>query len=1278
MHARRSQGIALIITLAMLVLVTFAVVAFFTKATFNRNIENSSVGGVRADILARSSMEAIVGELQKEMLANSDAATVTPDKYSNYVMRPKTLQDAVPQVVLSSAIDTSTTDTFNNLVKQSVSTKPFYSDAASTSTLKAAAVKTTQPSLDGRLVSIKRWSSPMLIGGAGGISGFDSNDQAPEWVPVTRSGINGAVTIGNAKNPQSADYVVGRFAYNIYNEGGLLDINAAGYPAAVAKSAADLKILKGTLAGADMTALLSDGTITQAAVDKLIEWRNGAGISNYQSQAPTTLEGYTKLVTQYSGTTGFMQRWSDGTLSSSDQRFISRQDLIRYIQDSGKSDLPKEVLPYLTTFSRSLNQPSYFPDPNRNKVTGVASNTAGAYTGGNNAYGLDDTFNPALRKITVTGTAGLRNDGSSWVLGEPLVKKRFSLNRLAWLTPIGPIANDSNKLNPSGDARLATAISTLEDTYAYREDFLKQGTADNIYKYFGLRWTAGPGMNGLGGHWTYQHGITTSIGTLDQVAAANREPDFFEMLKTEISAGSMGKAWRGTGQTDWRVKADCNVNFQILQIGANIIDQSDLDDFPTQIVFLDNTGVNNPFWGNENLPYLSMIAVVGIVVSDASPLPPDKGIPVAPPVTIADPGKGAALYVPFVWNPYSSASKTISSLSPPHLRIAISTVPRDNSAIVPTLFEAARYEYNALTSSTSNTTGTAVVTTSTSNSYSNNTAVPVNWNFGSYDSATGTVKYPGGGSNTNLYFDNGTSLYRDPTPLLRPNIPSGSNLSIDDKNVLVTNGLYSKSGIVEAGTGQKFLGFFAANYPLRWQGTITGGSSASGIPNGTAVTFTVNKTLYTGNNYPATCSLEYQDPGSGTWIAYQQFKTNNPIGMTQGVYYSTPGTLSSKAALDFFGHFGGGLTWDPRSTRWSMITDAWVSKGGYRPGAPDLTAFLDPDRTICESVRPFAENVTISHGSESNAAGWYGAGFYAGSVCQNISGATHYYKDGDGIVRRGMAGYVTDFNEPANGLFNPKSGLSTVGLPLAEVYSGPGPYSAAGTYNGADNMQNRPVMLNRPFLSVTELGYVNRDTPWKNLDFFMPESGDSALLDGFCVGEDANPSGVVAGKVDLNTRQAMVIKAILAKAYRDEAGGLTVLDGATEGAPLAKALVNRTATKPLSNLADLVGRYEAGFSNANKQPYDGFSADLGIYTGAPGNNIIQRFRETAMRALSSNGMVGTWNLMIDVVAQTGRYPASASNLSNFMVEGEQRYWIHVAIDRQSGKIIDQQIEQVSE
>jgi hypothetical protein len=77
-------------------------------------------------------------------------------------------------------------------------------------------------------------------------------------------------------------------------------------------------------------------------------------------------------------------------------------------------------------------------------------------------------------------------------------------------------------------------------------------------------------------------------------------------------------------------------------------------------------------------------------------------------------------------------------------------------------------------------------------------------------------------------------------------------------------------------------------------------------------------------------------------------------------------------------------------------------------------------------------------------------------------------------------------------------------------------------------------------------------------------------------------------------------------------------------------------------------------------------------------SYVKRFREAPIRALSSVGQTRVWNLMIDVVAQIGRYPQSATAPSQFLVEGEQHYWVHVAIDRLTGQVLDKQIEQVKE
>jgi len=84
-------------------------------------------------------------------------------------------------------------------------------------------------------------------------------------------------------------------------------------------------------------------------------------------------------------------------------------------------------------------------------------------------------------------------------------------------------------------------------------------------------------------------------------------------------------------------------------------------------------------------------------------------------------------------------------------------------------------------------------------------------------------------------------------------------------------------------------------------------------------------------------------------------------------------------------------------------------------------------------------------------------------------------------------------------------------------------------------------------------------------------------------------------------------------------------------------------------------------------------------TAANDPQAVKARREVVARAMSSVSQTRVWNVLIDVVAQSGHFKPNASNLQNdFIVEGEQHYWVHVAIDRFTGQVIDKQIEVVNE
>jgi hypothetical protein len=203
-------------------------------------------------------------------------------------------------------------------------------------------------------------------------------------------------------------------------------------------------------------------------------------------------------------------------------------------------------------------------------------------------------------------------------------------------------------------------------------------------------------------------------------------------------------------------------------------------------------------------------------------------------------------------------------------------------------------------------------------------------------------------------------------------------------------------------------------------------------------------------------------------------------------------------------------------------------------------------------------------------------------------------------------------------------------------------------------------MLSGVFQSVAELGQVFRDQPWKTINFTTAvtgetaKSGDIGLLDVFTLHE----SSMEAGKTSLNTSQTPVLKAILAGAIKRLAGTNGDLITSTQRDNIVTALTNLTNDQPMVNKAELVTR---------------LAADPSV-TGL-GN---KEARECVLRAFSDTCQTRTWNLMIDVIAQSGRYPPNANSLAGFVVEGEQHYWAHVAIDRFTGQVIDKQIEVVNE
>jgi hypothetical protein len=257
---------------------------------------------------------------------------------------------------------------------------------------------------------------------------------------------------------------------------------------------------------------------------------------------------------------------------------------------------------------------------------------------------------------------------------------------------------------------------------------------------------------------------------------------------------------------------------------------------------------------------------------------------------------------------------------------------------------------------------------------------------------------------------------------------------------------------------------------------------------------------------------------------------------------------------------------------------------------------------------------------------------------------------------------------------------------LADAVYGDPFFTSTGSSTAYNTTSYQPVILNRPFRNAAELGYAFRDLPWKTLDFFSDKSADAGLLDIFAVNDgpalldsSGNFTGMgavpalVAGSVNLNTTQAADLQSVLAGSIFDEISSTTVSGtgaGAADAPVLANNIVTATSATPMQNKSELITR--SGL----------LTSILPVpTTGAQPNpkQTVKTQREVVARTISSIAQTRVWNLVIDVVAQSGHFKPNAGNLQNdFIVEGEQHYWVHVAIDRFTGKVIDKQIEVVNE
>ena len=1333
---RRSRsGLALVLVLIMVVLLCGLIVAFFSRAISQRQISDNNANQIRVELLARGAIDTILSDLKREIVTSSTAVSLS----SGTLYLPLQPWDAIP-----SASGTVNALPFPpNLLKLSGTAPVYRTSSGNTGPVRGLDLPATTASLNGRTIPAERWNKPLLLplqnsgstlplvnGTAPGLGPWNlpsvsGTYAGPSWVLVARDGSNpilSGTTLTTAVkwSNSNSTTVVGRYAYAIYDEGGLLDMNVAGYPSSAA-SANPLEIArKGALAFADLTQLpLTSGSLSQSDVDKLIAWRNAA----------TATSGSAYITAVRSNTNGFLSV-AVGSGTQTDRAFISRQSLINFLTSgtlslSGSAAWP--LLQYMGTFSRGLEQPSYAPPVDRPKIVppagseipinpsltnSTASDLAllGNYRGGNDGATGDDLINPRFLEIRAA-SAFQRNDGTAAKVGEPIVLKRFFLNRLAWLTYKGPSA--SRNMSDRDILALKNAGIT--------EEFLKQGTDTNIKKYFGMTWTTTTPASVRPAYeppnfWTYDHDIKdtngkTCIGTLQKVRDANREPDFFELLKAAICAGSLGKASAPESKIAYESGIyyqyrDRQIDPHVIQIGANIIDQFDADSYPTRIVF-DNsstsssTGNPHVIRGVEDLPYLYRVRLGVVRFKD-----PDSRATSSPTditSTISQfagasfiPGSLVLLAHPEIWAPHNCNPSSSGNPTPTSFRTyAESAPPCDNMLINQTRLNFTVSGRASSVRSYASASGTAAggITSYTQvvalSGTSNAPDATVSIKGAYFQSAlsgtihvatpatTGTLTASTYQLGSEIFFDcNNSSLFRNPTLLQEKNLPTGTALRAGPGNVLSSgtfNGAVHGTNLeLNPSTPSDYVGFVLGELPAAWISYTTGSTATSG-----------NYKIYKATDASIgatnfTVRLQYLDP-SGNPVTYNECylrQSGNPTDM--GFSSGTGSPLLRWTCFDprtsRFGYVAVTQNQTPELFNQSERPGISISSGAG--GANGLAGRSLPG-SLYGDLTGFYNN--SSYYDLWHKIGWYLPGPTTDSTPQavrpgdfsqnvlNFGGGCQYYSDADDIVRRAVGAYA--------------SGTDGHGLPMV---------------NG--NTSSRPIILNRPFRSVAELGYVFKGTPWKNLDFFTPETGDAALLDVFCINEPQKP--MVAGKVNLDTRQAPVLQAILAKALKNEFDSAATDAISTDAAAIANTVVARTTSAviskgPFANVSEVAGRLvgksvtgtgsEAYIPpadrNGNVWTYSSLSAELTGTSAAYGNTSdpkIQRRAETAIRALSDAGQTRVWNLLIDIVSQTGKYPESSTRPDQFLVQGEKRYWFHVAIDRLTGQILDSALEPVSE
>lgn len=1296
----------LLITLSFILLLTVIAVAFLVRSRSSLQTSQSYTKEIVAQEIGEIAIDKIAAEFQAEInfaRTNGGRQMLLPPRIGITNSNPRELTLIRRTVGDEGAYKAG-------YAEAGFGSPPHGNDASKISTATTAK--------NGWRFDPIRWLAPGLL----------SDDQTnsivgapPDWVYVYRT------------RTTNASDIIGRYAAAVYDVSGLLDINEVGVPS-------DLLGDKGSVAFADLSAIDSIDPTKANLAAELPSWRYGGSLPG-DSELVSDFYGLTQP-DDYSSPEKFLEAINPKTagllespkakMDAWKNRFFSRMELVELANNpNNKQGLTPSLLPYLRNRSESANRISVenlFADG-----TSAATNYTDLKASRNiefkfnYSYTDQETGTTKQKEVSVV-RVGLDDTASAPSIkteppytiktGQPLFRDRFPLARLRWLA----------YRNADGSPKVDPAIGR---TYEFE-----------IKKYFGLTWNSGSGMyiytspEGTGS--TAATGIKTLKQLADGINSPNglspREPDFFEWLKAAIDPKSLGQTGgstdreypdpssgvlTGTLSVPWEISKDLH----ILRIGANIIDQSDPDSIPTGIrsAFFDynnNGTVSSPVddfdsFGQENLPYLNEAIT-----------------------TAYRPGGGSKLngYLQFeLWNPNKEAyansriPKGYDGKNIKGVRIGTTKgkVLMEPYVYIPTSYAYPRTpntgyetgiptwscykniaEYSRGEGFLSNPVADAITYNSPDLV---NQFISVPYSSGQFFSEPFLASINGQDSSTPANSGEGNSLgtgerlYLGGVPtegvngilLCEVDVPniafSGiplsctSNSTVDgfypygaaDKEDQSKKATSTKSGIkcynavkFQAYTGGWFNGVQTS--PLTLQIDVETESGSFPVNRYNNLAFNIYHQNQEEGRISGIISGKHNSQEEGTWSSNSTtvyFSDSAQVSLRKGYPMSDPrterfGLSDQNQATPGQGIYpkaiaGGGFSGDGINSNMTCGTIAAVgqalSSGGWDGQSPPAWPAVGIVKGTSFAAAPmewalFDPNISMSVPAYLARNEWITSPSNPGPADKSPSRGpkNHAYKDYDGVARPGDARWVDWTSHPA--------------LPLSTLPS---------EEDKKNVLAARPTILDRPFRNVAELGCVFRDVPWKSLDLFSADSADRRLLDIFSI-ED---SFISVGKINPNTASAEVFEALMRGASLDPSGSLSSSSTLTEQrdsvankVAISLASLN-PAADPIHNSANITTRISI---NSDAKPDGGFSPYK-----------IQA--ENFARAVSSSLDTRNWQMLIDVVAQSGKISPQSTSLADennvlqgFVVEGQKRFYVYLTLDRITGEIIDKYIEVVYE